>query len=497
MRLFKMPPLYARASIATGACLMLWGLDTGSIGPITAMETFKASFGHFSAILHGAIVSTLLITGTISALLAGMLADQLGRVAMISTGAAVFGLGAAIECGAVHLAMFIAGRAVKGLGTGLFVSTVAVQICEITPAKTRGFWVAFSQFMLTVGLSLGYFICYGTRRVADSSASWRVPLAAEAILGFGLAATTLFVPQSPRWLMAKGQVDKARLVFTQLGISEEEQREMLASKGGQEAAAAVVHPPNMSMAGTIRATIKDFRKALSKPFRSRTAFGCFLMVAQQTSFIDGILYYAPLLFRQSGLSEETTFLCSGVLALVIMVVTIPATIFTDSWGRRTCTIVGGAGIAILMFLMGSLYAANQVRVDGGAGRWVVIVSIYLFAIVFNGTWAICIKAFLVESLPRETRSSGAALGQAANWLANFVVALTAPPFLAASSSGPYFFYGGCTLVSVVVCAVWMTETKSQSLEAIEAAYLERKSGKVDEKMTWTTTTEGLSGSEEN
>ncbi|KAK1701748.1 general substrate transporter, partial [Colletotrichum lupini] len=211
--------------------------------------------------------------------------------------------------------------------------------------------------------------------------------------------------------------------------------------------------------------------------RSRTAFGCFLMVAQQTSFIDGILYYAPLLFRQSGLSEETTFLCSGILALVIMVVTIPATIFTDSWGRRTCTIVGGAGIAILMFLMGSLYAANQVRVDGGAGRWVVIVSIYLFAVVFNGTWAICIKAFLVESLPRETRSSGAALGQAANWLANFVVALTAPPFLAASSSGPYFFYGGCTLVSVVVCAIWMTETKSQSLEAIEAAYLERKSGK--------------------
>ncbi|KAK1724136.1 sugar transport protein [Colletotrichum acutatum] len=493
-----MPPLYARASIATGACLMLWGLDTGSIGPITAMETFKTSFGHFSAILHGAIVSTLLITGTISALLAGMLADQLGRVAMISTGAAVFGLGAAIECGAVHLAMFIAGRAVKGLGTGLFVSTVAVQICEITPAKTRGFWVAFSQFMLTVGLSLGYFICYGTRRVADSSASWRVPLAVEAILGFGLAATTLFVPQSPRWLMAKGQVEKARMIVTQLGISEEEQRGMLASKGSQEAAAAAaaVYPPNMSMAGTVRATLQDFRKVLSKPFRSRTAFGCFLMVAQQTSFIDGILYYAPLLFWQSGLSEETTFLCSGILALVIMAVTIPATIFADSWGRRTCTIVGGVGIAVLMFLMGSMYASNQVRSDEGAGRWVVIISIYLFAIFFNGTWAICIKAFLVESLPRETRSSGAALGQAANWLANFVVALTAPPFLAASSFGPYFFYGGCTLVSVVVCAVWMTETKSQSLEAIEAAYLERKSGNADEKMTWTTTAEGLRSSEE-
>ncbi|CAI0653728.1 unnamed protein product [Colletotrichum noveboracense] len=475
-----MPALYVRASIATGAVMMLWGLDTGSIGPITAMTTFTESFGEFSATVHGAIVSTLLITGTISALLAGMLADQLGRIAIISTGAAVFGVGAAIECGAVHLAMFIAGRAIKGLGTGLFVSTVAVQVCEITPAKTRGFWVAFSQFMLTVGLALGYFTCYGTGRIAGSSASWRVPLAVESILGFGFAATTLLVPPSPRWLMAKGRVEKARLVVSQLGISQEEHQEMLAQKGQVTA-----HSPKLSMLQKIRETFKDFRKAFSGSYRSRTAFGCLLLIFQQTSGIDGVLYYAPLMFRQAGMaSEEATFLASGVSALLIMVVTIPATIFADKWGRRTSTLVGGIGITIVMFLIGSMYAADLVHPDGGAGRWVVIISIYMFAIVFNMTWAICMKAFLVESLPRETRSSGAALGQCSNWLANFVVALTTPPFLAASSYGPYFFFGGCTLLSVIFCAIWMTETKNQSLEAIEAAYLHRKLEKTGGKSQW-------------
>ncbi|KAF9880494.1 MFS sugar transporter [Colletotrichum karsti] len=444
------------------------------------MTTFKHSFGEFSATIHGAVVSTLLVTGMISALLAGMLADQLGRIAMISTGAAVFGLGAAIECGAMHLAMFIAGRAVKGLGTGLFVSTVAVQVCETTPAKTRGFWVAFSQFTITVGLAVGYFLCYGTGRIADSSASWRVPLAVQSILGFGFAATTLLVPPSPRWLIAKGQVDKARLVVSQLGISEEEQQEMLSQKGE-----ASIHSSNLTLIQNLKETFREFRKAFSPEYRSRTAFGCFLMVVQQTAGIDGILYYAPLMFRQAGMaSEEATFLASGVSALVIMAVTIPATIFADRWGRRSSFLVGGVGITVIMFLMGSMYAADQVRGDSGAGRWVVIISIYLFAVVFNMTWAICVRAFLVESLPRETRSSGAALGQSANWLANFVVALTTPPFLAASSYGPYFFFGGSTILAVVVAWIWMPETKNQSLEAIEAAYLERKSGNKGEKNRW-------------
>ncbi|KEY71650.1 hypothetical protein S7711_10036 [Stachybotrys chartarum IBT 7711] len=488
-----MPPFHVNACIATGAVVSLWGLDTGSIGPITAMSTFRESFGEFSATVHGAIVSTLMITGAMSALLAGVLADQHGRVAIISSGAAVFGLGAAIECGSVHLAMFIAGRAVKGLGTGLFVSTVAVQICEISPANVRGFWVAFSQFMITLGLATGYFICYGTGRIAESSASWRVPLAIESTLAFGLAATTLFVPPSPRWLVAKGQLGRARSVMSQLGINDEEKQKILAQTGQ-----APVHPSNMSMHDNIREMFKDFRKAFSSPFRSHTAFGCFLMAAQQLSGIDAVLYYAPLLFRQAGLaSEEATFLASGVSALVIMVVTIPATIFADSWGRRTSTLVGGVGITFAMFLIGSMYATNQVHPDTGAGRWVVIVSIYIFAVVFNMTWAICIKAFLVESLPHEVRSSGAALGQSANWIANFVVALITPPFLGDSIYGPYFFFGSCTLACVLVCVVCMAETRNQSLEAIEAASLDRKVGRTTSGRRWRQTTMEVSNMSEN
>jgi len=153
--------------------------------------------------------------------------------------------------------------------------------------------------------------------------------------------------------------------------------------------------------------------------------GCFLMACQQFSGIDGVLYYAPMLFQQAGLSSSLAqFLASGVSALVILAVTIPGTLLADKWGRKTASLVGGVSISFLMLLMGSLYASNQVHPDSGAGRWVVIVSIYLFAIVFNGTWALSFRAFLVESLPRKTRSSASSLAQCSNWVWIHVLTIT-------------------------------------------------------------------------
>jgi MFS family permease len=141
------------------------------------------------------------------------------------------------------------------------------------------------------------------------------------------------------------------------------------------------------------------------------------MGMQQLSGIDGVLYYAPILFTKAGLSgEKASFLASGVSAIVLLVATFPATIFADQWGRRMQSILGGVLIVGLMVIMGSLYASGQVHPDHGAGRWVVIVCIYLFAISFNLTWAIGFRTWVVESMPRRTRSSASSLAQSSNWV---------------------------------------------------------------------------------
>lgn len=106
--------------------LILDRYDTGVIGPVTVMTQFADSFGDFSETAHGAIVSAILIPAAITALFGGHLADSLGRVKAIALGAAIFGVGAALEAGAAHIAMFVVGRGLAGVGEGFFLSTISV-----------------------------------------------------------------------------------------------------------------------------------------------------------------------------------------------------------------------------------------------------------------------------------------------------------------------------------------------------------------------------------
>lgn len=101
-------------------------LDTGTIGPVTAMAQFADTFGELSATLHGLVVSSVLLTATASSLFAGLISDRLGRTRAIAIGALLFAIGAALEASAVTLGMFIGGRCIVGVGEGTFLSTLVV-----------------------------------------------------------------------------------------------------------------------------------------------------------------------------------------------------------------------------------------------------------------------------------------------------------------------------------------------------------------------------------
>ena len=124
---------YVRSTILISAAGGLFGLDTGTIGPITSMPQFAQTFGVLSATVHGLVVSTILIPAAISSLFGGHLANSVGRIKAIAIGTAIFGIGASLECASVKLVMLIVGRAVKGVGEGLFLSTVVVWVAKCSP----------------------------------------------------------------------------------------------------------------------------------------------------------------------------------------------------------------------------------------------------------------------------------------------------------------------------------------------------------------------------
>ena len=276
-------PLYQRAAIITSFGGFLFGFDTGTIGPVTTMETYTSTLGHFSSTVHGVIISAMLIGGTISGLFAGNIADIYGRVPTIAVGSTILGIGAAMECAAPNLGVFVAGRVIAGIGFGLFLGTLTVYICELAPARRRGPLASVIQFMLSTGLANGYFVANGTARIANNSAAWRTPLAVQSFLALGFALACWRLPPSPRWLMAKHRVDEAVLTLEKLGL-ESNELEQMASRADTESINA-----DMSLRANIKENFKDMARVFSKSARKQTALACFLMAMQQFSGIDGVL----------------------------------------------------------------------------------------------------------------------------------------------------------------------------------------------------------------
>lgn len=95
----------------------------------------------------------------------------------------------------------------------------------------------------------------------------------------------------------------------------------------------------------------------------------------------------------------------------MLAVSIPAFMLADKWDRRTSAITGGVCLSGIMILMGSLYAAGAVHPTGVA-RWVVVVSVFMFGMVFCATWGIVCKIYASEIQPGNTRAAGNSVGMA-------------------------------------------------------------------------------------
>ncbi|KAJ6492031.1 general substrate transporter [Mycena sanguinolenta] len=453
--------MYVWPTLFTAFGGFLWGYDTGSIGPIIVMPQFEKQFGSVSATVQGLLVSSMIATAALSALFSGALSDRISRTYTISLGAFVFSVGCAIGCSAQALPQFFVGRCIAGLGEGIFTSSITVYVMEISPASKRGRTMSTVQLFNTIGTTGGYFTCFGTVKHAGSF-SWRLPLGLQAVVAILLAIGTPFFPHSPHWLLSVGRPVDAEAAALTLGLHLTEIRK-------EDEAAA-----NGAAVSAAKQSWKQQAKELwTKDVRFRTFFGLFLMGMQQATGIDAVLYYAPVLFHQAGLSTTSaSFLASGVSGIVMVVLTAGCQFFQDKWPRRTQMISGGSVIAGSMLLMGILYASGAAHTKAG-GR-IVIALIYIFIAAFVSSWAVVTRVIASEMQPKRTRAHATSLAQCFNWAVNWVIAFSTPLFLTRSTSGPYFLFGACSLLTVLVCAVFLPETKGLSLEMLDQEFQETK-----------------------
>lgn len=454
---------------------LLFGYDIGVISGILTMKHFREEFPT-GPVKEGTIVSSLLAGCFFGALISGYFADKIGRRFSILGGSLLFIVGSVLQATATTFVQLYFGRIIAGLSIGDLSMIVPLYQSEISPKEIRGRLVSLQQWSITIGIAISFWIDYFTERI-DSPAQWRIPLWIQVVPAIILAVGTLFLPFSPRWLMDHDREEEAIVVLAKL-------------RAGGDKNAAVVQEEYLEIKDNVlferEFAAKNYFELVKKGpenIRRRMILGIFIQIFQQLTGINAIMYYAPQIFLNAGLKENSSsLLATGINGLVNMLATIPAILWIDRWGRRPTLISGGIFMGISMLIIGLILAIdghkyyepginkNSVRLRSTSSSYAVIVFIYTFVASFAYSWGPTGWIYPAEIYPLRIRSKAMSVTTASNWLFNFLIGQIVPTMMDKITWGTYIIFGVFGIIMAISVLIFYPETKGKSLEEMDGLF---------------------------
>ncbi|KAK7216588.1 hypothetical protein V2G26_004591 [Clonostachys chloroleuca] len=480
--------------IAAFACIggVLYGYNQGMFSGILAMPSFgKHTDGYIDKpSLKGWLTAILELGAWFGALSSGILAEILSRKYGILVVTGVFILGVIIQATSIAGGVnpILAGRFITGIGVGGLSMIVPLYVSECAPPEVRGALVALQQLAITFGIMISFWIDYGCNYIGGTTAetqkdaAWLVPICLQILPAVILFVGMIWMPFSPRWLIHHDREDEARANLASLReLSPDHeliQLEFLEIKAQSlfEKRSVAEKFPTLQQQTAIN-TIKLQFAAIKSLFESKAMFrrvvvATVTMFFQQWTGINAVLYYAPSIFSQLGLSSNTTsLLATGVVGIVMFIATIPAVLWIDRLGRKPVLTIGAIGMALCHFIIAVILARNIDNFDShqGAG-WAAVVMVWLFVVHFGYSWGPCAWIIIAEVWPLSTRPYGVSLGASSNWMNNFIVGQVTPDMLSGITYGTYIIFGLLTSIGAAFIWFFTPETKRLSLEEMDIIF---------------------------
>lgn len=455
----NLPLIAAIVGVATIGGFM-FGYDSGAING--TQEGLKSTFS-LSEWALGWTVSALLPGCALGAFMAGRLADSLGRRKVMMVAAVLFLVSALASGAAASAVMLALARFFAGAAVGAASVLSPAYISEVTPAKIRGRLSSLQQIMIIAGLTGAFFANYFLAKAAGSSLdnfwlgypAWRWMFWFQALPALLFLVTLLLIPESPRFLVAKGRHDEAQSVLTRLFGSGAAQTKV----GEIKASLAADHAPKLS----------DLNDPATGKWRRIVWVGIGLAVFQQLVGINVVFYYGAVLWQAVGFSEADSLkinILSGTLSIIACLVAIG---LIDRLGRKPLLLIGSIGMAVTLAILTWCFASGAF-VDGklalpeGVGT-IALFAANIYVIFFNFSWGPVMWVMLGEMFPNQIRGSGLAVAGAAQWLANFLISFSFP-WLAKNIGLPvtYGFYAAFAFISILFVLKMVHETKGTELE---------------------------------
>ncbi|KAJ7237558.1 MFS monosaccharide transporter [Mycena haematopus] len=446
-----------------------FGYDQGVIANVLVMEDFMRRWP-ITPLQKGALTAVLELGALIGTLLAGILADKYSRRHSIFAACVIFNIGALFQCFAENLGHLFIGRAIGGIGVGALSMLSPLYISEISPPEVRGSLIALEQFSIVLGVVVGFWIGFFTRHISGSL-SWRLPLGLQIAPGVLLAlGAIVLLPASPRLLVLKGRYAEAETSLVKLrgrddGLTKIELLEMRVE-------ATLISQPDGTSPKHGLGEFAVWGRLFTKKYRARTMIGVLIMVFQQWSGINALLYYGPTLVRSIGLQGNTvSLLVSGGIGIVQFLAVGPAIVYIDRLGRKPLLRGGSAvmGLAHLTIaLLVQLFQDNWSK--HAAAAWVAVAGIYTFTFAYGVSFGPIGWVLPSEVFPLSMRARGVALATASNWINNFFIGLITPVMMEVSPAGTFLTFATACFLAYLWATYSVPETAGVALEDMDRVF---------------------------
>lgn len=408
----KRVPIWA-VSAATG------GLLTGfHIGVVSGVLLFVRKQFALDAFEQGGLVSALPLGAMAGGLLAGRLANRLGRRNTLVLAGVTYGIGTLLAVIAPSFAILLVGRVVIGLAAGVSSSTIPVYLSELAEPSIRGRLIGLNQLTLTVGILAAFLVDFAFA----ASGAWR------AMLAVSLLPAAAFV----------------------LGMSRA--------------------PEPQPAAGQGHGAVVARRSLLASWARPALIIALVLAVAQQLSGVNAVIAYAPSILQKTGLGASDSILYSVAIAFVNLIATIVSFHLVDRVGRRPLLLGSAAGMAVGLGGLGLTFLLPR----GAAQSWLSLACLLVFTVAFAVGMGPVFWILIGEVFPTAVRAAGASVATATNWFAYSAVGLGFLPVAKAiGESATFWLFAGVCVFALAFTNRYVPETKGRTFEEIDAEVRDR------------------------
>jgi sugar porter (SP) family MFS transporter len=437
--------LLVLAAVVSAISGLLYGYDTGIISGALLQIGDEFDIGHGT---EQVITGSILFGAVLGALTCSRLSERLGRRRTILVVAVIFVVGSTASALAPSPALLSLARVVLGFAVGGATQTVPMYVAELAPAERRG------RLVLTFQVAIGVGIVLATIVGASEAVSWRVAIGSAAVPAAVMLALVSRLPESPRWLVKRDDVDAAREALAQV------------RPAGHDA------EPELD---EIRCLEDRERKADARGWgglrqawvRPALLVGCGIAIFTQLSGIEMIVYYAPTILTDNGFSDSAALRVSVALGVTYLVMMVVGLAIIDRIGRRRLTLTMIPGAALALAVLGGLFVTGH---DGKGSTGFIIACLVVF--MFFNAGGLQLMGWLTgsEIYPLAVRGAGTSVQAAALWATNLAITLTLLTMIdAIGSGGAMWVYAGFNVLAWLFVWRFMPELSGRSLEQIETS----------------------------